>query len=78
MGVNRCICRNVPFAHIAAVAREVGNDLAILSEKTGCGTGCGMCLPYIKRMLQSGRTDVPVMTHREIEELLKDEQLPLK
>lgn len=75
MGVSRCICRDVPFARIAEVAREVGPDLGKLSAVTGCGTGCGMCMPYIKRMLLTGQTNVPVMTHREIEALLKDERV---
>ena len=78
MGVNRCICRNVPFTQIALVAREVGNDLAKLSEKTGCGTGCGMCLPYVKHMLRTGLTTVPVLSHHEIAELMKGQQVPPK
>lgn len=78
MGVNRCVCRNISFARIAAAAQVVGHDLAKLSETTGCGTGCGMCLPYIKRMLQSGCANVPVMTHQEIADILKGEHVPLR
>ncbi len=78
MGVNRCVCRNVPFSRIADAAREVGPDLAKLGEITGCGTGCGMCLPYIKRMLITGCTNVRVMTHHEIAELMKGERVPVR
>ncbi|MBI1190737.1 MAG: hypothetical protein GC200_08685 [Tepidisphaera sp.] len=73
MGVDRCICRDVSFARIQRVAQEIGPELSKLREATGCGSGCGMCVPYIKRMLITGKTNVPVMTHREIEALVKDE-----
>lgn len=78
MGVNRCICRNVHFTRIADAARVAGPDLARLGEITGCGTGCGMCLPYIKRMLITGCTNVPVMTQQEIAALMKDERVPTR
>lgn len=60
MMVNRCVCRDVTFARLKALAAEHGWGLEELSRSTGCGTVCGLCRPYIRVMLATGRTEVPV------------------
>ncbi len=61
MGVDRCVCREVTFARLIALARERGMGFDELPRMTGCGTGCGMCIPYIRVALATGRSDLPVM-----------------
>jgi bacterioferritin-associated ferredoxin len=55
--VSRCICRNVPFAELMPRARAAGWSLADLIQETGCGGQCGLCRPYLRRMLQTGETE---------------------
>lgn len=61
MGVDRCVCRGVPFSRLIALARERGAGFDELQRLTGCGTGCGMCIPYIRVALATGRAELPVM-----------------
>ena len=63
--VNRCICHDVTFAELRVLAKRVGPDLAELSRRTGCGTGCGCCVPYIRLMLATGQVDFPVMSPQD-------------
>jgi bacterioferritin-associated ferredoxin len=61
MGVDRCVCRDVTFARLIRLARERGAGFGELRRLTGCGTGCGMCIPYIRVALATGRAELPVM-----------------
>jgi bacterioferritin-associated ferredoxin len=54
--VSRCICRNTPFAELLARAQAGGWSLEELIEQTGCGAQCGLCRPYLRRMLRTGET----------------------
>lgn len=54
--VSRCICRNVPFAELLPRARAQNWDLLALMQATGCGAQCGLCRPYLQRMLRTGET----------------------
>lgn len=62
MQVDRCICHNRTFAHLRAIIDRSGADLASLRTQTGCSTGCGMCLPYILLMMESGGTSFPLLS----------------
>ena len=70
MPVTRCVCHDVTFAELKAVASEAGADLDTLAARTGCGTGCGTCVPYIQLMLKTGRTEFPVLTGAQLSALL--------
>lgn len=59
--VDRCVCRNVTFAQLWETHQKTGAKLRDLQVQTGCGTVCGMCLPYIKVVLRTGRVRLPVM-----------------
>jgi bacterioferritin-associated ferredoxin len=39
------------------LARERNWDLLQLMAETGCGAGCGLCRPYLRRMLRTGETE---------------------
>jgi bacterioferritin-associated ferredoxin len=46
----------VAFAQLLPLARAEGWDLDQLVRHTGCGAGCGLCRPYLRRMLATGET----------------------
>jgi bacterioferritin-associated ferredoxin len=52
-----CVCRRVPFARLLPLARARGWDLEELVRATECGAGCGLCRPYLRRMLATGETE---------------------
>ena len=54
--VDRCLCRATPFAALLPCARLAGWDLEALLRETGCGAQCGLCRPYLRRMLATGET----------------------
>ena len=52
--IDRCVCVNVTFAQMRAFADDRGAaDVAQLRSAFGCAENCGLCEPYIKRMLES-------------------------
>ncbi len=55
--VAMCICRHVPFAGLLPLARAEGWGLDELVAATGCGGACGLCRPYLRRMLATGETE---------------------
>jgi len=54
--VDRCLCRATPFAALLPRARAAGWGLDALVRATGCGAQCGLCRPYLRRMLATGET----------------------
>lgn len=55
--VSRCICKATPFAELLPQAAAAGWNLADLIRETGCGGQCGLCRPYLSRMLRTGETE---------------------
>ena len=51
-----CLCRGVPFGELLPRARASAWDLESLMRETGCGAQCGLCRPYLRRMLATGET----------------------
>ena len=51
-----CVCRQFPFTRLLPLARERGWGLEDIIRETDCGAGCGLCRPYIRRMLETGET----------------------
>jgi bacterioferritin-associated ferredoxin len=54
--VTGCICKSLPFDSLLPQARSNGWGLDELMRETGAGTGCGLCRPYLRRMLRTGET----------------------
>ncbi|MBA3259497.1 MAG: (2Fe-2S)-binding protein [Gemmatimonadales bacterium] len=54
--IARCLCRGTAFAELLPRARVEGWDLPALMRETGCGAACGLCRPYLRRMLATGET----------------------
>lgn len=55
--VSMCVCRRMPFAQVLPLARAGGWGLEEIARATGCGAGCGLCRPYLRRMLATGETE---------------------
>ncbi len=54
--IDRCVCTGLTFESLRAAAEREELDLDGLREAAGCCDGCGLCEPYIRRMLVSGQT----------------------
>jgi bacterioferritin-associated ferredoxin len=52
-----CVCRRVSFATLLPLARAEAWGLDELTTATGCGADCGLCRPYLRRMLATGETE---------------------
>ena len=62
MPVDRCVCFEISFKRLKAYADRYGCGLEELQEAFGCGRGCALCVPYIRRMLLSGATEFDCLT----------------
>ncbi len=56
MRIDRCVCVDRPFASLLQDARDYGLSLEELGQCCGAGEGCGLCRPYLRRMLVTGQT----------------------
>ncbi len=56
--VKMCVCFNIPFAQLKAMDYP---NMDSLQAESRCGTQCGTCLPYIELMLETGKTEFPVL-----------------
>ncbi len=54
--ISRCICKAIPFGELLPKAVAAGWTLPDLIRETGCGGQCGLCRPYLSRMLRTGET----------------------
>ena len=52
--IDRCVCRDTVFASLLPAARKGNWSLEDLRRETGCGAQCGLCRPYLRRMLATG------------------------
>ena len=66
--VDRCVCHNVTFEEMLRL-RASGADLARIQHQTGCGSACGLCVPYIRAALATGCPSLPVMSPQQLEQL---------
>ena len=55
--ITMCVCQATPFASLLPQARANGWGLAEIGWETGCGAKCGLCRPYLRRMLATGETE---------------------
>lgn len=56
LSIDRCVCRNRRFEELLPLARAGRWGLEKLALETGCGDQCGLCRPYLRRMLATGET----------------------
>lgn len=72
MSVDRCVCHQIKFEQLFDLLREPGATFDRVLEQTGCGSKCGLCLPYLKLMRVTGRTRFPVMNDFKLELQLRN------
>ena len=57
MTIDRCLCFGVTFAELAEVADATGaSTVPELQRHVTFGRKCGLCHPYVRRMLRTGQT----------------------
>lgn len=55
--VDSCICHSKKFSSIKKFAEEEGfTTVEELQAKDFCSCGCGLCIPYIEMMFETGET----------------------
>lgn len=54
--IDRCICYDRTFAELRVAACADNLDMDGITKRFGCGACCGVCRPYIERMLETGET----------------------
>jgi bacterioferritin-associated ferredoxin len=58
MRIDRCVCLNVTFRHLKEVSGQTGcASVKELQAHEEFGTKCGLCKPYVREMLRSGKTE---------------------
>lgn len=58
MTVDRCVCFDVPIADLKLIADKHGcKTVEELQDYIDFGFGCGMCIEYVERMLETGETE---------------------
>jgi bacterioferritin-associated ferredoxin len=56
--VTHCICFDISFAKLKKVADTRGvHDLEALQDCVQFGQKCGLCHPYVRKMLRTGQTE---------------------
>ena len=56
LGIDRCLCFDAPFADLHTVAEATGAEtVEALQEHAAFGFNCGLCHPYVRRMLRTGQ-----------------------
>jgi bacterioferritin-associated ferredoxin len=54
--IDRCVCHAVPFERLRErCQRHPGTTFEDLEREFRCGTGCGLCEPYVRRMMRTGQ-----------------------
>lgn len=62
--VDRCICFSRTFSELKSLAEGHRiRDIGSLQTVVEFGLRCGLCKPYVQRMLENGTTAFPVMQH---------------
>lgn len=57
MNIDRCYCYEKTFSEIKEIAESTGADsVEALQQHVEFGLNCGLCHPYVRRMLRTGET----------------------
>ena len=55
--IDRCVCFSRTFTELRTIAEDAGaRTLEDLQRHTDFGRGCGLCHPYVRRMLRTRET----------------------
>lgn len=53
----KCVCTDTTFVQMKLTGLKSLEDI---EKSLGCGLKCGLCRPYIAKMLETGETRFPV------------------
>ena len=71
MRIERCVCHKVEFSTVKRwLESHPGATFADIKQEFKCGTGCGLCAPYVRRTMRTGET----VYHHIVTE--RDEPMP--
>ena len=60
--VDRCLCFNKKFSQIKEIVDKNNiRDITELKKYVLFGDNCRLCLPYVERMLKTGKTEFEPM-----------------
>jgi len=60
--VDQCLCFKVSFEKLKKIANKTGAEsVEELQEHINFGHNCRRCHPYVRLMLETGRTELPVI-----------------
>lgn len=60
--VRACFCFPHTFAELKALAASEGwKTVEEITEAVGCGGNCGLCRPYLAKMLETGETAFAIL-----------------
>ncbi len=54
--IDRCVCFDLRFSDLKRKVEERPATMDQIARRYGCGSCCGICRPYIERMLETGET----------------------
>lgn len=55
--ITKCICHSVSFKELKAKADEFNiESVKEFQKRDMASNGCGLCIPYVQNMLQTGKT----------------------
>jgi bacterioferritin-associated ferredoxin len=74
MAVDRCYCTKTTFARLIALHESTGRAFEELARETGCASQCGLCEPYARAALATGRAELPVSTASELLAIVRQAQ----
>jgi bacterioferritin-associated ferredoxin len=64
--VRACLCYPHTFAELKRLAETHGwHTVEEITAARGCGGGCGLCRPYLAKMLATGETAFAVIPPKE-------------
>lgn len=67
--VRACLCFPHTFAELKEMALLHGwQDVSDVTKAVGCGSGCGLCRPYLARMLETGETAFAVFERTPVDQ----------
>ena len=61
--IDRCVCFDLRFDELKRKLDERPVTMDQIAKRFGCGSCCGLCRPYIERMLETGETVFTEILH---------------
>lgn len=56
--IDCCVCYSISFEELHQISKQYElKTFEDLKNKKLCGARCQMCVPYIKKMLETGQTE---------------------